>query len=136
LTADLDGLQRFGSPIVLMKSKPLGRRQPGPAKPFLYRTVRSRDQRADPRRLPGDPTLVACRHGRMTKLDDAELTEQGIIALSGYRTADAARGYVKRDRGPETRSPDEASGMDFCYQSGTGRGRESEEIPAEESECG
>jgi len=32
----------------------------------------------------------------MTELDDAELTEQGIIALSGHRTADAARGYVKR----------------------------------------
>jgi hypothetical protein len=39
LTAHLDGLQWLGSPIVLMKSKPLGRRQPGPAKPFLYRTA-------------------------------------------------------------------------------------------------
>ena len=32
----------------------------------------------------------------MTELGDAELTESGIIALSGHRTADAARGYVKR----------------------------------------
>jgi len=32
----------------------------------------------------------------MTELGDAELTEQGIIALSGHRTAEAARGYIKR----------------------------------------
>jgi hypothetical protein len=32
----------------------------------------------------------------LTELGDADLTEAGIIALSGHRTADAARGYVKR----------------------------------------
>jgi hypothetical protein len=31
----------------------------------------------------------------MTELGDAELTDSGIIALSGHRTADAARGYIK-----------------------------------------
>src|SRR5262249_24561231 len=35
------------------------------------------------------------RHGQMTELGDAELTEQGIMSLLGHRTRDAARGYVK-----------------------------------------
>jgi hypothetical protein len=39
----------------------------------------------------------------MTELGDAELTESGIIALSGHRTADAARGskrtHVQREVG-------------------------------------
>ena len=45
----------------------------------------------------GDPvTLAACRHGGLTELGDAELTEQGVMALSGHRTPDAVRLYVKR----------------------------------------
>jgi hypothetical protein len=95
LTAYLDGLQWLGSPIVLMKSKPLGRRQPGTAKPFLYRTARSRVRRAARAAgLRDDLTLAS--QGGMTELGDAELTEQGIIAPSGHGTADAARGYFER----------------------------------------
>ena len=41
-------------------------------------------------------TMTACRHGGMTELGDAELTEQGVMSLSGHRTPDAARGYVKK----------------------------------------
>ena len=47
-------------------------------------------------RLPSHVTMDACRHGGMTELGDAEVTEQGIMSLSGHRTPDAARGYVKR----------------------------------------
>jgi hypothetical protein len=32
----------------------------------------------------------------LTELGDAELTEQGIMALSGHVVPDAARGYIKR----------------------------------------
>jgi hypothetical protein len=32
----------------------------------------------------------------MTELGDAQITEQGIMALSGHRTPQAARVYVKR----------------------------------------
>jgi hypothetical protein len=97
LSAYLDALPRLGAPIVLMQSKPLGKREPGPAKPFLLRTARARVRKAARAAgLPDDLTLAACRHGGMTELGDAQLTEQSIIALSGHRTADAARGYVKR----------------------------------------
>ena len=40
--------------------------------------------------------MTACRHGGMTELGDAELTEQGVMSLSGHRSPDAARGYVKK----------------------------------------
>jgi hypothetical protein len=45
--------------------------------------------------LPDDLTLGACRHGG-TELGNAELTEQGVMALSGHKTPQAARLYVKR----------------------------------------
>jgi len=97
LSAYLDALQRLGVPLVLMQPKPLGKREPGPAKPFLLRTARVRVRRAAKKAgLPDWLTLAACRHGGLTELGDADLTETGIIALSGHRTADAARGYVKR----------------------------------------
>ena len=41
-------------------------------------------------------TLDACRHGGMTELGDAELTEQGVMSLSMHKTPQAARLYVKR----------------------------------------
>jgi hypothetical protein len=40
-------------------------------------------------------TLDACRHGGMTELEEAELTEGQGRALSGHRTAQAYRGYAK-----------------------------------------
>ena len=68
-----------------------------PAKPFLQRTARNR-VRAAARvaKLAEDLTLAACRHGGLTELGDAELTEQGVMALSGHKTPEASRLYVKR----------------------------------------
>jgi hypothetical protein len=92
LTQYLDGLERLGVPVILMKPKAEG----APAKPFLLRTARNRVRAAAREAgLADDLTLAACRHGGLTELGDAQLTEPGIIALSGHRTADAARGYVK-----------------------------------------
>jgi hypothetical protein len=39
-------------------------------------------------------TLDACRHGGMTELEEAELTEGQGRALSGHKTAQAYRGYA------------------------------------------
>lgn len=44
--------------------------------------------------LPGF-TLDACRHGGMTELEEAELTEGQGMALSGHKTPRAYRGYAK-----------------------------------------
>jgi hypothetical protein len=40
--------------------------------------------------------LDACRHGGMTELEEAELTEGQGGALLGHRTAQAYRGYAKK----------------------------------------
>lgn len=94
LTAFLDGLERLGVPIVLRKPKGKGGH---PARPFTLRYARERvREAAQTAGLPDDLTLAACRHGGLTELGDAELTEQGVMALSGHKTPQAARLYVKR----------------------------------------
>ena len=41
-------------------------------------------------------TLDACRHGGMTELEEAELTDGQGRALSGHRTQQSYEGYAKR----------------------------------------
>ena len=68
-----------------------------PARPFKLREARKRIRAAaDDAELPTDLTLAACRHGGMTELGDAELTEQQSMALSGHKDARSHRLYVKR----------------------------------------
>ena len=87
----LAGLKKLGVPIVLTP----GTR--GEERPYSYSYARSLVRRARKKAsLPSHVTLTACRHGGMTELGDAELTEQGIMALSAHSTPDAARGYVKK----------------------------------------
>jgi len=45
--------------------------------------------------LPSTFTLDACRHGGMTELEKAELTDGQGRALSGHRTQRAYEGYAK-----------------------------------------
>lgn len=69
----------------------------GENRPYSYSYARSLVRRARKKAgLPAHVTLTACRHGGMTELGDAELTEQGIMALSAHSTPDSARGYVKK----------------------------------------
>jgi hypothetical protein len=94
LTRYIDSLERLGVPIVLLQ--PRGKK-PKPARPFKLRDARTRVRRAaEKAELPDHLTFAACRHGGLTELGDAELTEQGVMALSGHRTPEAARLYVKR----------------------------------------
>jgi hypothetical protein len=46
--------------------------------------------------LPATFTLDACRHGGMTEMEEAELTDGQGRALSGHRTQGAYAGYAKR----------------------------------------
>ena len=89
----LDRLERLGVSVVLMRPKAKG----AIARPFLLREARRRVRKAAlAAGLPADLTLAACRHGGLTELGDAELTEQGVMALSGHKDARSARLYVKR----------------------------------------
>ncbi len=91
LEAYLAGLERLAIPIVVTTGKR------GSARPYSFsyaiRIAREARRKAG---LAEHITMTACRHGGMTELGDAELTEQGVMSMSGHRTPDAARGYVKR----------------------------------------
>lgn len=103
LEAALAALPRLGVPIVLTTGRfneetSRGRKgAKGEPRPYSHsyakRIVREARRAAG---LPEHVTMTACRHGGMTELGDAELTEQGVMALSGHRTPEASRLYVKR----------------------------------------
>jgi hypothetical protein len=59
------------------------------------RFLRTLRRLADEIELPVTFTLDACRHGGMTELEEAELTEGQGMALSGHRTPRAYRVYAK-----------------------------------------
>src|SRR5262249_2824265 len=87
----LGNLARLGVAMVVTK----GSR--GPSRPYamVYAQAKVREAR-ERAGLAAHVTLDACRHGGMTELGDAELIEQGVMALSGHRTPQAARLYIKR----------------------------------------
>ena len=86
----LADLPRLAVPVVVTT----GTR--GPARPYsmvyAQRLVRAAREKAG---LPPHVTLDACRHGGMTELGDSSITEQGVMALSGHKTPQAARLYMK-----------------------------------------
>jgi hypothetical protein len=66
-------------------------------KPFSYSGFEKIVQQLR-KQIEGVPTyftLDACRHGGMTELEEAALTEGQGRALSGHKTAQAYRGYAK-----------------------------------------
>jgi hypothetical protein len=100
LEAFLARVPRLGVPIVLFeplrgaKNETTGRRTPR-----LYSLEHARHLVQTARakvNLPKHVTLAACRHGGMTELGDAGLTEPQIMSLSAHETPAAARVYVKR----------------------------------------
>ena len=70
----------------------------GGAEPFTAMTMARRVRRV--RNALPEPyafTLDACRHGGMTELEEAQLTDGQGRALSGHRTQRAYEGYAKRN---------------------------------------
>jgi hypothetical protein len=96
----LKRVPRIGLPIVLLqpqrgpKSEETGARAPR-----LYSLEHARHLVQEARalaKLPKHVTMAACRHGGMTELGNANLTEAQIMALSAHETPQAARLYVKK----------------------------------------
>jgi hypothetical protein len=99
LEARLAALPRLGVPVVMLQPQRGPRDTTGcrPARLYSESYADHLVQKARAKAgLPKHVTLAACRHGGMTLLGDAELTEQGVMALSGHATPAAARLYVKR----------------------------------------
>lgn len=99
LEAMLATLPRLGVPMVMLRPQKGPKDADGLRTPRLYSEPYSQHivqrVRADAK-LPAHVTLEACRHGGMTELGDAGLTEQEIMSLSGHATPAAARLYIKR----------------------------------------
>lgn len=89
--AILAQVPRRGVSMVL-KAKPDGSSEPYTPNQFgnIVRTLRGRIDG-----VPPHFSLDACRHGGMTELEEAGLTEGQGMALSGHRSRQAYRGYAK-----------------------------------------
>jgi hypothetical protein len=87
----LSHLPKRGVPMILQK------RADGTTLPFTIVRMGKRVRKLrDKLKLPSTFTLDACRHGGMTELEQAELTDGQGRALSGHRTQRAYQGYAKR----------------------------------------
>jgi hypothetical protein len=86
-------------PMILREIRPPKKRPNDPifCKPFSFSGFEKIVQRLrDEIGLPSTFTLDACRHGGMTELEQAELTDGQGRALSGHRTRQAYAGYAKQ----------------------------------------
>ena len=84
-------LPRLGVPMILRQVRE------GITKPFSFSGMQKivhtmRDRLG----LPSTFTLDACRHGGMTELEEAELTDGQGRALSAHKSQQAYEGYAKR----------------------------------------
>jgi hypothetical protein len=89
--AVLSKLPRRGIPMILRQL------EDGTSKPYAFSTMQHIVQRMRKRLdLPATFTFDSCRHGGMTELEEAELTEGQGRALSAHKTSQAYAGYAKR----------------------------------------
>jgi integrase len=97
--AVLAKLPRRGVPMILREVKPPPHRadQPPTCKLFSFSGFQKKVQGLRKEiGLPTTFTLDACRHGGMTELEEAELTDGQGRALSGHKTVQAYAGYAKQ----------------------------------------
>jgi hypothetical protein len=91
MEAVLARLPRRGVPMILRQV------HEGITKPFSFsgmqKIVHTMRERLG---LPATFTLDACRHGGMTELEEAELTDGQDRALSEHKSQQAYEGYAKR----------------------------------------
>jgi len=90
--AVLDKLTRRGLPMILREV------EDGKSKPYSMSGIQKIVQRMRKQlELPAAFTLDACRHGGMTELEEAELTDGQGRALSAHKTQQSYEGYAKRN---------------------------------------
>jgi hypothetical protein len=92
LTVSLIASGEFvGIPMILREV------EDGKSKPYSFSGMQKIVQRMRKEiGLPKEFTLDACRHGGMTELEEAELTEGQGRALSAHRTRESYARYAKR----------------------------------------
>ena len=97
--AVLAKLPRRGIPMILREIRP-SRRNPdriATSKPYSFSGFEKIVQKMRAKLgLPPTFTLDACRHGGMTELEEAELTDGQGRALSAHKSQQSYEGYAKR----------------------------------------
>lgn len=89
--AVLSHLSRRGMPMILREV------EEGKSKPYSFSGMQKIVRRMRKEiGMPAEFTLDACRHGGMTELEEAQLTEGQGRALSAHRTKESYAGYAKR----------------------------------------
>jgi hypothetical protein len=89
--AVLAKLPRLGVPMIMRRVSE------GASKPYSFPGMQKIVHKMrDTLGLPTIFTLDACRHGGMTELEEAELTDGQGRALSAHKSAQAYEGYAKR----------------------------------------
>lgn len=91
----LSHLPKLGVPMIMRRIEKVERK--GHAKVWSYPGMEKVVQQMR-KKIDGVSklfTLDACRHGGMTELEEAKLTDGQGRALSGHETAQAYRGYAK-----------------------------------------
>lgn len=90
-------LPRRGIPMILYGPPTRKDKDPPPAKPYSFGGMQKIVQRMRAEiGLPKTFTLDACRHGGMTELEEAELTDGQGRALSAHKSQQSYEGYAKR----------------------------------------
>ena len=95
LTARLDSSPKRGSLIVMRDTKDRRREEFLPYSEHWFRHCISRIR--DHVGLPKEITFTSFRHGGMTELGDAELSDQSMMALSAHKTRAMLTVYSKRN---------------------------------------
>lgn len=97
--AVLAKLPRRGTPMILREITASRRHpdRPTVTKPYAFSGMQKMVQTMRAKLgLPATFTLDACRHGGMTELEEAELTDGQGRALSAHRSQQSYEGYAKR----------------------------------------
>ncbi len=95
----MDTTERLGIPVVLYRPArgPEGADGQRAPRAYTFRHARAVVRKAAAAAgLPDWLTLDACRHGGLTELGDAGLTESEEMSISAHATPEAKRRYVKR----------------------------------------
>lgn len=93
-------LPRLGVPMILREVGKNSKKEKldGTSKPWIYSSLNHVVTRLRTKieGVPAHFTLDACRHGGMTELEEAQLTDGQGRALSTHKTQKAYEGYAKR----------------------------------------
>lgn len=92
LTDRLDRAPRHGPLVIMSEAKRGGVRKPYERTYFAQLVRKVRDEAGLPKQL----TFTSFRHGGVTEIGDADISDQGALSLTGHKTRDILSIYMKR----------------------------------------